>query len=366
MNCLQNVVRAQRFIGSRRARRATCFLALASVVAVTAAACSSSQNGGSATSNSAHSGLTTVKIETAPGNVLAYVGYLANALGYFKKNNINASFSELTTGQQASAALLSGALNIVYFDPDSGAPLLNSKVPVEVILGEELNTWDLVVSKSFKGQPLEDVARKLKTVGAPSVGGAGAARFRLIANSYDIPSSNYTVVADEGGVGFLSGHEDGVIVSPTATCTLETQGGVDAFSFYHPSQPASSYPSVLASSIKIPANAYWASKSWVSAHPQAVKGLQAALTEAEQWINNPANLDTMVSMIRESNLNPADLTADQLHSCLSTVQGLFQPYFSASDANTWSTIVQKDGTSTVPLPDPSTWILNSVPTGPSS
>jgi ABC-type nitrate/sulfonate/bicarbonate transport system substrate-binding protein len=348
---------------NRRRFASRCALAASAVALITA--CGSSGTS-TASSGNGNTSVTKVAIETAPGNVLAYVGYFAQQLGFFSQHHLSASFSALTTGQAASSALLSGSLNVVYFDPDSAAPLLSQHVAIQMILGEELNTWDIVVPKSLAALPLTQALKQIKVVGAPSVSGAGARRFMLIANSYDVPSSAYKMVADESGAGFLAGSEQAIVVSPTFTCSLEAKNAAPVFSYYKPTAAVSSYPTVLQSSIKLPAVGFWASASWVAAHKQAVTELQAALTEAEEWIDNPANLDKMTSMIQSSSFNPATLTSDQLHSCLSSVQGLFQPYFSAQDAQTWSEIVKTDGASPSGLPSSTQWLLGSVPSGPSA
>src|SRR5262249_4085987 len=146
-------------------------------------------------------------------------------LGFLKQHNLTAKFVQLTTGQQASSALLSGSLNVVYFDPDSAAALLNKGVALKFVLNEQMNDYDLMTSAENAKLPLADLLKKLQTVGAPSVGGGGASRFKLIASAYGENIDRYKIVADSGGVGFISGNEDAVMVSPTSTCTIETKGG---------------------------------------------------------------------------------------------------------------------------------------------
>ena len=91
-------------IGTRLTRRgrAACVLTATAVIAITA--CSSSSGSGSNTAATGGSNNTFI-MQTAPGSVLPYIGYIAQKEGFFQKNDVNVKFATLTTGLSSTAAL---------------------------------------------------------------------------------------------------------------------------------------------------------------------------------------------------------------------------------------------------------------------
>jgi ABC-type nitrate/sulfonate/bicarbonate transport system substrate-binding protein len=338
-----------------RLRRLGAVLAATGVAVALAAACSSNSTGGTTAD-----GLTNVTIQTAPGNVLPYLGYLAQNLGYFKENKLNANFATLTTGLSSTAALNAGSLNVIFADPASTGPLISKGTNLRLILNEQTIQWRILVPSSLAGKPFADVVQQLKVVGAPAASGGTASLIKLVEKAYDIPIGTIKVVADQSGAGVLSGSEQGIIVEPAASCILENNGLQEAFSFAKPKE--TSYPDLLTKAIGIPDIGYWVLDSYAQQNPKVISGLQAALTKAEQWANDPANLAQWVKIMRGSPLNNKSLNDQQYSDCLKSVQGSFEPHFSTQDAATWSNLVKLEGILPDGLPDPTTWIHTGVPT----
>jgi ABC-type nitrate/sulfonate/bicarbonate transport system substrate-binding protein len=340
-----------------RLRRIGAALAATGAAAALIAGCGSGSGSGGTTAD----GLTNVTIQTAPGNVLPYLGYLAQNLGYFKQNGLNANFATLTTGLSSTAALNAGSLNVIFADPASTGPLIAKGAPLKLILNEQTIQWRVLVPKSMTGKPFADVVKQLKVVGAPAASGGTAALVKLIEKAYGIPLGTIKVVADQSGAGVVSGSEQAVVVEPAASCVLEENSGLgEAFSFAKPIE--SSYPESLQKVIGIPDIGYWVLDSYAKSNPKVISGLQAALTKAEQWANDPANLDQWVKIMRASPLNNKSLNDTQYTNCLKSVQGSFEPHFSTSDAQQWSDLVKQEGLLPQGLPDPSTWMHPGIPT----
>jgi ABC-type nitrate/sulfonate/bicarbonate transport system substrate-binding protein len=337
-----------------RVRRLGAVLAAAGATAALIAGCGTSSGGTTA------DGLTNVTIQTAPGNVLPYLGYLAQNLGYFKQSGLNANFATLTTGLSSTAALNAGSLNVIFADPASTGPLIAKGAPLKLILNEQTIQWRVLVPKALAGKPFADVVKQLKVVGAPAASGGTASLVKLIEKAYNIPLGTIKVVADQSGAGVLSGSEQGIVVEPAASCVLENSGLSEAFSFAKPIEQ--SYPDSLSKVIGIPDIGYWVLDSYAKSNPKVISGLQAALTKAEAWADNPANLDQWVKIMRASPLNNKSLSDAQYTSCLKSVQGSFEPHFSTDDAATWSDLVKQEGLLPQGLPDPKTWMHDGIPT----
>ncbi|HVV19345.1 MAG TPA: hypothetical protein VHF06_07915 [Pseudonocardiaceae bacterium] len=338
-----------------RLRRFTAAAAALTASVALAAGCSS----GSA-SRGTTDGLTNVTIQTAPGNVLPYLGYLAQNLGFFSEQGLHANFATLTTGLSSTAALNAGSLDVIFADPASTGPLIARGANLRLILNEQTIQWRILVPRALAGKPFADVIKQLKVVGAPAASGGTASLIKLIEKAYNIPLGTIKVVADQSGAGVLSGSEQGIIVEPAASCILENNGLSEAFSFAKAKE--TNYPATLRQAIGIPDIGYWVLDSYAQANPKIISGLQAALTKAEQWADDPANLDKWVRIMRASPLNNKSLNDQQYKDCLSGVQGSFEPHFSTQDAAVWSTLVKLEGILPDGLPDPSTWIHTGVPT----
>jgi ABC-type nitrate/sulfonate/bicarbonate transport system substrate-binding protein len=347
----------------RRIRTAVAAVAAAAFAVAGLAACSSSGSpaaSSSSTAKAASGPLTTVNIQTAPGYVLPYIGYLAQELGYFKQNGINANFVTLTTGLSSTAALNAGSLNVIFADPTSTGPLIQQGTKLRLILNEQTIQWKVLVPKSTPKQPFATTVKSLKTVGAPAAAGGTAALLKLISDAYKL-SPAITPVADQSGAGVVSGAEQGIIISPAGSCVLQNSGLKTAFDFAKPVESKSAYPAELSQLIGAPDIGYWVLDSYEQQNPKVVAGLQKALTETEAWANDPKNLDKWVQIMRGSPLNNTSLSDAQYKTCLSSVQGSFEPYFSEADAALWAKIGKIDGTLPNGLPPTSEWFSKGLP-----
>jgi ABC-type nitrate/sulfonate/bicarbonate transport system substrate-binding protein len=350
------------FAGKRstRRRRAAAGALSAAAVIVLAACSSSAPSSGSGTAASGGSTNNTFIMQTAPGSVLPYIGYIAQQQGFFKKHNVNVKFATLTTGLSSTAALNAGSLDVITADPASTGPLLAKGGNLEMISGEDTMQWQVLVPASEAGKPFAQVIKNIKVMGAPAAAGGTAALTVLMEKAYGISPGSIKVVADQSGAGVVSGSEQGIIVSPAFSCVLEDKDNLKpAFTFSKAME--SSYPAPLSTAIGIPDVAFWSLKSWVQKNPTLVKNVQAALSEAIAWVNSPANLDAWVSAMRSGPLNNTSLSDSQYKSCLSGVQGLFSPNFSAANAQTWNQLVKDMNVLPAGLPPTTQWLNSNVP-----
>jgi ABC-type nitrate/sulfonate/bicarbonate transport system substrate-binding protein len=338
-------------------RRRVAVVAASAALALAVSACSSSSSGSSGTDAN---GNQTFIMQTAPGSVLPYIGYVADKLGFFAKNHVNVKFATLTTGLSATAALNAGSLNLITADPASTGPLLAQGGNLKLILGEDLMQWQVLVPSSEAGKPFADIVKSLNVIGAPAASGGTASLTRLIEKAYGRPTGSIKVVADQSGAGVLSGAEQAIIVSPAFSCVLEQRGLTQAFSFAKPME--SSYPKPLSDAIGTEDIAFWGLKSWADANPELVKNIQAALSEAIDWVNDPKNLDTWVTTMRGGSLNNTSLDDAQYKACLGSTQGYFNATFDDKDVQKWDGLVKEMGVLPDGLPDPSQWLDSGATT----
>lgn len=301
----------------------------------------------------------TVKIQEAPGNFFPEMTYIGEKLGFFAKHHIKPTLTTITTGVSADAALSSGSINLILIDPNSAQPLLGSTVPIELVVNGQLNEWRLMVPKSLAGLPLKQVLQKMTSVGAPSAAGAGGRLFDLMEVAYGIPIGKVQVVATESGAGVLSGAEQGIMVAPSFSCSLQAKGLVTAFSYGKGTPTA---PNDLQLATKLPDIGWYALKSWVQANKSTVKDLQLAYAETQKWMDNAKHVNKEVKfMMTSPMLGTTGLTKAQMKKCVASDVGSWEPWMTANQASTWSTIIDLDGQSSSPLPPASSWIIPGLP-----
>lgn len=338
-------------------RRRLGVLATLLAAAALAAGCA----GSAAKSATGPDGNATVTIESGNGAVIDYILHFAQAKGFFAQNHIIAKPVDFTAGTAATAALQSGSVDVVEIDPNNTGPLMAKGLQLQLISGGETNYWSLLVPARDAGKPVQDVLHTAKTIGVPSVGGAGSKFLSYLENAYGIPAGQIQEVTDLNGAGFISGHEDALMSFPTYSCVAQSQGAATAFSYLEPVENPGSYPAALRTLIGLPDTGFWVTKSWADANPQVVTNLQKALSQAISYLNAPANLAAVTTDLRTSTENVAQLSDRQFADCIAETAPTFQARFGAQDAQVWSDLVQRGGFVPGGLPPADQWLRAGIP-----
>jgi hypothetical protein len=302
-----------------------------------------------------------VSLMVYAGGSLSWVGYLAQQQGYFAKNHLNIKFVTLPAGVQATTALAGGSLDVAELDPFNVAPVLTQGVNLQLLVGEQKSYWTLFGQKTSEGQSLANVMGSFDSVGVRSVGGAGGRLGQYLAVSYGKSPTSVQQIADIGSTGFMGGHEPYTIADPGTACELESRGYPTLFSFFNPPAPKASYPSKLQSLIGVEEFGYWATASWAKANPAAVKDLQAALSQTEEWASNPANTQQVTDLLRKSPFNVANVSDSQFKQCVGQTVAELSPTFTQEDANVWSMALKSLGLAPNGLPATSTYFAPGLP-----
>ena len=144
------------------------------------AACGSSSGGGSSDGGS---GNASVKVLQYPGSDVSWLAYIAQKRGYFSQHHLDVSFVSLPAGQQGTAALVGGSVDIAVLDTNNMAPLLAKGQKYSLLVNALTNFQVLVGNKSMAGDSLQKAITSLKgqSVNAPSVAGTGALQVQTLA-----------------------------------------------------------------------------------------------------------------------------------------------------------------------------------------
>jgi NitT/TauT family transport system substrate-binding protein len=344
--------------GSRRARGLLAVLAAVVAVGTAATAC-----GGPAASakSTTTNGLTNVRLVSYTSGAAAWIGYVGQKKGFFAKDGVNLQLITLPAGAQATSALLGGSLDVANLDLNNLGPALAQGQKFKLLVNEYVNNWQIITSAADANKPLPQLLGSLKTVGVPSLGGAGTRFVQYLAQLQGASGTGIHYVVDPNGAALVSKSTDATATDPVGGCVLENQGYSSAFSFLDLKQPKDSYPAAVQSLIGLPALSYWASSSWADANPKAVSGFQKGVQDTINWIKDPANGDEVANMLVNTVWHVSSLPNDKWTQCVKSTVKQFDPRFPASAVSTWNTFVKATGVAPNGLPPADQWMAAGVP-----
>lgn len=343
---------------SRTTSRFRFATAIVAAITLAASACGSSSSPSSSTSAS---GATSVKILSYPTSGSSWVEYIAQKEGFFAKNGIDATLVSLPAGQQGTAALVGGSIDIGLLDTNNLGPLLAKGGKYTLITNAIQNYWVLMGEKDLAGESLGDALNALKGKGiaVPSLGGSGARELELMLSAYGLSTSSVSLVADPTTTSFTTGRVGGFMNDTLGSCSVTAKGYPTVMNFVNPPAAASSYPADVQKLIGLAGLGFWASDSWLSSHAGFEAKFQKAIAETISWAQQSSNLNTIAQLFRGTTWDTASLTASQWTSCTKEIVATFSDKYSSNDVSTWNEILKAEGVSS--LPAASEFIAQGVP-----
>lgn len=354
-----STTRSRTGTGIRTTTRIKLATAFAAAIALTASACGSSTSPASSTSDAA--GTVSVKILSYPTSGSSWVEYIAQKEGFFSKNGIDANLVSLPAGQQGTAALVGGSVDIGLLDTNNLGPLIAKGGKYTLVTNAIQNYWVLMGEKDLSGKSLGDALDGLKGKGiaVPSLGGSGARELQLMLSAYGLSSSDVSLVADPTTTSFTTGRVGGFMNDTLGSCAVAAQGYPTVMNFVNPPQDASAYPADVQKLIGLAGLGFWASNSWLSAHPGFEAKFQKAVAETIAWAQQSSNLATVAKLFRGTTWDFGSLSDSQWTSCTKQVVATFSDKYSSSDVSTWNEILKAEGVAA--LPAASEFIASGVP-----
>ena len=256
-------------------------------------ACSS---GGSDDASSAADGTITVANFTGAGTTLP--DQLAAKEGFFEEQGITADFVQVTSAGTQLAGLVSGSIDVLQYTVSQVMAAQQQDQDVRLFCGGVSKAWNVVMVKddsSIETVDPTDWREGLKalegtTFGLDSLGAGQEAYFRSLAAEAGVDMDSINLVA-VGTVG-------------EAAATLSS-GRVDAifgYPFVQQSEVAAGNARVAIDMVnsgeQLPYHTgYFATAEWLDANADLARGFCEAIGEADAFMADPANLDTVVSFL---------------------------------------------------------------------
>lgn len=273
--------------------------------------------------------------QALPVNVAVYTGalvtvptYVAKDLGLYDKHGLNVSLLDFRAAPDATAALFSGAVDLMSNSPGN-MMLVNSRGRdlVAIVDNFPAPVWSLVVGKDVAtpskagGYPVLMRDLKGKKIGVPAIGSDGHnfAR-RFLRDAGMDPEKDVTFLAvglgPDAVAAFKAGQLDAVMAIEPVQTVLEALGGKVVLD--------------LLADKTIPEFASWTSsvyhstKAHADKHAELMKRFQAAQEEAIAFVRDPANAEKVAAVW--SKYNKA-LTAEQMKGVLARLGKSFDVKF---------------------------------------
>jgi ABC-type nitrate/sulfonate/bicarbonate transport system substrate-binding protein len=331
------------------------------IIAVVAAALCLAACGSSGTSSTSSGGAVKARILSYPTSGSSWVEYIALKQGFFTNNGIDATLISLPAGQQGTAALAGGSLDVGLLDTNNVGPLLAKGGQFTLLTNAIQNYWILIGNKGLAGKDLGDAvtALKGKAVAVPSLGGSGGRQMQVIQSAYGVSNKDVTLTADPSSASFTSGRVGAYMTDTLDSCAVLDQGYPKVMDFVDPPNDKSSYPQAVQNLIGLAGLGFWATGDWVKANPGVATKFQTAINQTIAWAKNPANLGTIQSLFRKTTWDFPSLTDDQWKTCAQRVVNTFSARYTTQDATTWNSILKLQNVG--PLPDTGQWLAAGIP-----
>jgi len=329
--------------GYRRRRTFRPLLTIVTLVALTLTACGTSKSATTSSSSSSSSVPVHVTAQTFLGIPSSWLTQVAQAEGFFTKNDLNVSLLPVNTGAQAVAALASGSADIIFCAPDTCASLQNQGEKLTAFAGEYNTLYAIMVRKGFTtatGYKATILALKGKTVGVPGLGTGGQFIMEALLQGAGLAPDAVTFVPTGGVPQALAALQSGQIDAWTGYppgITEATTGGYAtvAIDLRKPNAQLSSVP-LIGAITGVPYFAIYSTTAWAGAHPAAVDHYRLALEEADCWIHAPANLKKLTTQVQTTFGAPTGLTATALTAYVESNIPLIHSYYPKSSAKAWT------------------------------
>lgn len=275
---------------------------------------------------------TTVSLTDQSGSIVTALIDVAQAEGFFTKNDLNVQLVQVSNGPAAATALGVGAVDVATNAPTVFLPLAARGIKIEVIAGETTQTQALVGRPGLAGPsafPKSVVALKGMRIGVTALSSNQQYGVQAVLKSLGLPADYVQFVATgkDAFPALSAGRVDAAILIGSKIAEAEKLGGKVLVDLRN----KNSCPQVPICGIS--SNAMWARTSWVQAHPSAVQGLRRAIAESYAFLHSKGQEKKVAAVL--ANLFGANALTAGGASSISNIVDITNGAFSRQDMRTW-------------------------------
>jgi NitT/TauT family transport system substrate-binding protein len=270
----------------------------------------------------------TATIAVYTGALVTVPTYVAKDLGIYAKQGLNVSLVDFRAAPDATAALFSGAVDLMSNSPGN-MMLVNSRGRdlVAIVDNFPAHVWSIVVGKDVatpgkaSGYPVAIRDLKGKKIGVPAIGSDGhnfARRFLRDAGMDPEKDATFLAVGlgPDAVAAFKAGQLDAVMAIEPVQTALETLGGRVLIDL----QTDKTIPEFASWTSSV----YHSTKAHADKNAEMMRRFQVAQEEAIAFVRNPANAEQVAAVWSKYN---RALTPEQMKGVLGRLGKAFEVKF---------------------------------------
>lgn len=329
-------------------RRAVPLAAVAIAASVAFAGCSSSSSSSAgATSTGGSAAPVKVSITSFTGSFASLSVYVADKKGFFTAHGIDPDFINVSSGSAAMQAMLSGSANMANVAIFESLTAASQGESVKYIVGAATGAFgELVIGSNVKlpheSEGFPAVLQDLKGMKI-GVSSKGSATYYALVYALEEaglnPSKDVSIVPAGTLSAQLTAMKSGQLAGfmsqePETTLATSTGAGRVVFYLYQGKRPAL-FNSLITNGIAV-------TGSYLSANPQAVKGVHDAVAEADSYIAGLTTAQTtQLAQLVSSDFPGVSVTV--LAQAIQHYQKLYSGTMTEAGVNAANTLLIKNG-----------------------
>lgn len=269
-----------------------------------------------------------VKIAAFDGAFVNFPLYVAADLDLFRKHGVDASLV-YGLGSQAPTMVMSGAAQFGGFAVEHGLLLMGKGQKLKLLVLCESNPpFDLIVRKDLAlphqaaGYPRSVADLKGLRLGVSAPGASADTGLRVLLSQAGIdPERDVKIISIGDAMTQLAALQNHTVDGTMAFEPIQLQAvsGTKAYRSVVNLEKGDAGPAIYR---EYAFNGLFARQDFIDAHPDTVKGVVAAVVEAETIINDPARIDD-VTRVAMNHMH--GISADLLHQYITTYRAIFEP-----------------------------------------
>lgn len=291
-----------------------------------------------------------MRVQVYPGNLTSLYAYLGVENGVYKKNGLDVSLINISSGPQANAALVGGSVDVVLSAPDNMLlfrergfdPVAisgNAEEPLFVLMGQDS------LARGHEKDSYTKVMHALagKTVGIYGRGSSSDRFVRLLARDagMDPDAIHYSAVSNPGqSLAGMMGKQLDAVTEVFAGKVLIQQKKAGSVLLDCLTQEC---PDWVVTTGKM-SQAYWTTRAYLDKHEQAAERFLAANKELEAWLQDKANKGKLIASMEKIYSAPAGVDSKAYFSAIADqVPGYFTVAVNVPALDTLQTLMHSTG-----------------------
>lgn len=295
-----------------------------------------------------------------------FSGYLMEKKGFFDKEGIDVTWEYISTGPQALNALASGSIDVMWGNVQMASALLTNGRDIEVISGGVGPVFSIIGTKGASTTwPASVESLAGGSLAMPALGAGAEYLSTYMVDQAGMKKGSVSFEATgglpQGQAALEAGKVDAVFATPVQDALLRAKGYPVLFSWLDADSYQGTAPEALTKLSGYADYDYWVDSAWAEKNDEVIQGFQAATQAGQAWLQDPANIDEIISMLRGSDFDLPALDDETFKIYVETNIRMVNADYSVEGGNAWVEAFASAGAPGMDkMPDASDWVNENL------